>query len=87
MRLSLFSRLITGYLAIFILVIGVSVYAIVQLRRFHEVTRSVLDTDNRIINYEKKLSDALLSQVRYEKKFIITQDDALYDQFLLFKRV
>ncbi len=86
MRLTLFSRLILGYFAIFILVVAVGAYAIVQLRRFNDVTRSVLQIDNRIIDYEKKLTDALLSQIRYERKFIITQDNALYDQFLLFKR-
>ncbi|MGH7770619.1 MAG: ATP-binding protein [Candidatus Binatia bacterium] len=86
MRLTLFSRLILGYFAIFILVVAVGVYSIVQLRRFNDVTWSVLQTDNRIIDYEKRLTDALLSQIRYERKFIITKDDALYDQSLLFKR-
>lgn len=83
--MSLFSRLVLGYLVIFVLVMAVSVYAILQLRRFNEVTRSILETDNRILEYEKKLTDALWEQIRYERKFIITQDDVLYDQFLLFK--
>jgi two-component system sensor histidine kinase GlrK len=68
-----------------ILVIAVSVYAIIQLRQFNNVTHSILKIDNRIIDYEKKMADALLSQIRYERKFIITKDDALYDQFLRFK--
>ncbi len=85
MRFTLFSRLVLGYLAIFLLVMAVSLYAVYQLRRFHEVTRSVLEGDRRILDLEEKLSDALLSQVRYEKKFFITKDKALYDQFLLFK--
>jgi len=85
MRLSLFSRLVASYLAIFMLVMGVGIYALFQLRRFNDITRSVLESDNRMLDYEKKLADALLSQIRYERKFIITKDDALYDQFLLFK--
>jgi two-component system sensor histidine kinase GlrK len=85
MRLNLFSRLILGYLAIFILVMAVSIYALVQLSRFNNITRSVLENDNRILDYEKKLADTLLSQSRYERKFFITKDVALYDQFLLFK--
>jgi two-component system sensor histidine kinase GlrK len=38
-----------------------------------------------MMDYEKKLTDTFLSQIRYERKFVITKDDALYDQFLLFK--
>lgn len=85
MRFTIFSRLAVGYLALLILVIAVSVYAIIQLRQFNNVTHSILRIDNRIIDYEKKMADALLSQIRYERKFIITKDDALYNQFLLFK--
>lgn len=86
MKLTLFSRLVFGYLAIFILVVGVSVYAIIQLGRFDNVIQSVLARDSRLSEYEQKLNDALLSQVRYERKYIITKDRTLYDQYLLFKR-
>ena len=85
MRLTLFSRLFLGYLGIFILIIAVSVYAVIELRRFNSITRSVLDSDNRVLDYQQKLKDSLLSEIRYERRFIITRDDALYDQFLLFK--
>lgn len=83
--MTLFSRLFLGYLGIFILIIAVSVYAVIELRRFNSITRSVLDSDNRVLDYQQKLKDSLLSEIRYERRFIITRDDALYDQFLLFK--
>ena len=85
MRFTLFSRLVLGYLAIFFLVMAVGLYAVYQLRRFNEITRSVLERDRRILDLQEKLSDTLLSQVRYEKKFFIAKDKTLYDQFLLFK--
>jgi two-component system, NtrC family, sensor histidine kinase GlrK len=85
MRLSLFSRLILGYLAVFALVIAVSLYALRELQRFDDITQSILDRDNRILDYEKKLADSFLSQVRYERKFIIAKDQALYREFLKFK--
>ena len=85
MRLTLFSRLFLGYLGIFILIIAVSVYAVIELRRFNDITRSVLEGDTRVLDYQKKLTDALLSEIRYERRFLITRDDALYNQFLLFK--
>jgi two-component system, NtrC family, sensor histidine kinase GlrK len=85
MRLSLFSRLVLGYLVVFILVIAVSVYVIVELREFDAITRSILEYDNRALDYEKKLGDSLLSQVSYERKFTITKDETLYKQFIRFK--
>jgi signal transduction histidine kinase len=86
MRFTLFSRMVLGYLAIFFLVMAVGLYAVYQLRRIQEITRSVLERDRRILDLGEKLSDALLSQVRYERKFFITKDKALYDQFLLFQK-
>lgn len=85
MRFSLFSRLVTGYLAVFALLVAISVYAIRELSRFDVITRSILERDSRVLDYEKKLADSLLSQIRYERKFIITKDQALYREFLKFK--
>ena len=82
MRLTIFSRLIIGYLVIFVLAITVSLYAIVKLRQFNRVTRGILNIDNRILDCEKKLVDSTLSQLRYEKKYIILRDHAIYGQFL-----
>ncbi len=81
MRLTIFWRLIIGYLIIFILVMMVGVYAIIQLRQFNTVTRYILNVDNRILEYEKKLLDLTLSQHRFLKKYIITRDQNLYNQF------
>lgn len=85
MKLTIFSRLVIGYLAIFILTMAVSIYAIAQLQQQEKVTRSILTVDNRLIDFEQKLSGALLSMLENEKKFIIIKDDGLYDQFLLAK--
>jgi two-component system sensor histidine kinase GlrK len=42
-------------------------------------------TNNRVVDYSGKLTDAILSQVRNERKFIISKDKAFYKQFLNFK--
>lgn len=83
--MTLFSRLVAGYLAILFVVMAVSVYAIVQLHELNRITRSLLEVDRRILDYEDKLRDTLFSQIRYERKFLISQDKALYDQFFLFQ--
>ena len=85
MRLSLFSRLTIGYLAIFLIVAVVSAYAVVQLRYFQDLTQSILRVDNRILDHEKMLADLLLAQSRAEQKFTITRDEAWYLQFVRLK--
>jgi len=82
MKMTIFSRLLAGHLIIITLVIGMSTYAIVQIGRINDVTQSVLTVNNRMNDYVEKLSDVIFSQVRYEKKFIISKDEVFYDQFL-----
>lgn len=85
MRLSLFSRLTIGYLAIFLIVALASAYAVFQLRYFRDLTESILNVDNRILDHEKMLADLLLAQSRAEQKFVITRDETFYLQFVRLK--
>jgi two-component system sensor histidine kinase GlrK len=85
MKFTIFSRLVFGYLFILVLVLVVSGYLVYRIGQFNEVTRSVLMTNNRMVDYSGKLTDAILSQVRNERKFIISKDKAFYSQFLHFK--
>jgi two-component system sensor histidine kinase GlrK len=75
-----------GYFAIFSLVILVSAYAILRLHQLNTGTRHILNIDNRILDYQEKLADSTLSQLRYEKKYVLTKDILLYEQFLSAKR-
>ena len=84
MRLTLFRRLAFGHLAILIMAASASIYAVVSLRQFTVLTRSIIAIDNRLLEYEGKLRDALLSEIQYERKFLIGLDKALYDRFRLF---
>jgi two-component system sensor histidine kinase GlrK len=84
-RLSLFSRLTIGYLAIFLIVASASSYAIVQLAHFRGLIESILNVDNRILEHEKALADLLLAQSRAEQKFVLTRDEAWYGEFMRLK--
>jgi CHASE3 domain sensor protein len=84
-RLTLLSRLVTGYLVIFILVIAMNIYVIVQIGHLNKITQSVLTTNDRLIETIGRFTDAVLSQSRYEKKFLITKDEAFHNQFLRLK--
>jgi two-component system sensor histidine kinase GlrK len=59
-----------------------SIYAVLQLRQFETVTRSIEEIDNRMLEYEKILSDSLLAQMRFERKYLIMRDRVLHDRFL-----
>ena len=82
MRLTIFSRLVFGYLAILSLVMAMSAYALFQIGQSNKVIHSALVIDSRLITFAGKLTDILLSQIRFERKFIITKDNVLYDLFL-----
>ena len=83
MKFTIFSRLIFGYLLVISLVLGVSIYMIIRLVQVESITHSILGVDHQMEGLEKKLTDSLLSQMRYEKKYMVTQDEALFKQFLL----
>ncbi|HUJ18953.1 MAG TPA: HAMP domain-containing sensor histidine kinase [Nitrospirota bacterium] len=82
MRVGIFPRLMAGYIALLVLSTGVSVYAIMQFGKVNNFAQSILFVDNPLIDLHKDLTDALLSETRYEKKFLILRDEALYDRFL-----
>lgn len=82
MRLTIFSRLFVGYAALFVLLTAGSVYAVLKLHRLEEIAHSMA-TASTTIEIDEKLTDALLSEIRYEKKFVFMGDDTLYDHFLM----
>ncbi len=82
MKVTIFKRLVISYIIIFSMVVTASIYTIYQLVQIRRATHSVLIFDNRIIDYQKSLTDSLLSQMRYEKKCVLMKDYTLYDQFL-----
>jgi two-component system sensor histidine kinase GlrK len=59
-----------------------SLYAIIQLSEVRNVTHAIILVDNYLIDFQKKLTDALLSETRYEKKYVIMKDKALHEGFL-----
>lgn len=71
-----------GYFFLLILAAGMSIYAIMQLGSVTDVTQSIIQVDNALISLHKDLTDSLLSETRYEKKYLIVQDQAYYEGFL-----
>ena len=76
MRLTIFSRLAVGYLAILLTMGAVNGYTILNLYRLNDETSSIFNTDGRLLDIKKKLSDSFLSQLESEKKYSITPGDS-----------
>jgi two-component system sensor histidine kinase GlrK len=65
-----------------LLAAGMSMHFIWQLGRVTEVTHFIILVDNALISLQKDMTDELLSETRYEKKYLILRDRALYQGFL-----
>jgi two-component system sensor histidine kinase GlrK len=83
---SLWKRIFFGYIAIVLFMLAMSFYLIFRLNYLNKVTNSIVRTDIPFIENGEKLVDTLLEQVRNEKKYIITNDDAFLDLFHKKKR-
>ncbi len=81
-RLTIFSRLTIGYLALFVVIGSIAVYAIFKLHQINKVTRTTLRINTPILDQKANLVDAILSQLRFKKKYILTRDPLFFQQYL-----
>jgi two-component system sensor histidine kinase GlrK len=85
-RLTIFNRLTLSYLLILSLVTAMVLYAVFQFQRLNRIAGELQNVHRRIIDSGEKLADTLLSEVRYEKKFVITRAPVHLNQFGQFAR-
>ncbi|MCR4319819.1 MAG: ATP-binding protein [Candidatus Brocadiaceae bacterium] len=78
---SLWKRMVFGYIIIALFMLAMSFYLIFRLNHLNKVTDSIMKTDIPSIKNGEKLIDSLLEQVRNEKKYVITNDNAFLDLF------
>jgi two-component system sensor histidine kinase GlrK len=57
-----------------VLVIAISAYAILKLHQFNTENRYILNIDNSLLDYKKKLAVSILTQRQYEDDYIIIKD-------------
>ena len=82
MRFTIFTRLTLGFLAIMGVVIFLGTYVTVKLSQLNHLTRAITLVDTASIRLTENVSDALLSQVGFEKKYLVSKDDDYCQQFL-----
>jgi len=66
-KLTIFSRLMLGNLAILIMASAISSYAILQLGQMRQLSSRIIQVHNVLIDLNKEMSAALLTKTRYEK--------------------
>jgi len=67
-KLTIFSRLMLGNLAILIMASAISSYAILQLGQMRQLSSRIIQVHNVLIDLNKEMSAALLTKTRYRKK-------------------
>jgi len=82
MRLTIFARLIISYLVLFVMLGCVSLYFIYHLAVMNQITRSIIRNDTSVIEYSNQLTDALLSEARNDRKYVVLKDEELYGNYL-----
>lgn len=82
MRAGIFRRWAIGYLAAFLLLVASNGYSVWKLHQLGTATIPNLSVDIHILDCQKRLVDSILSQLRYEQKYLLMRDLGLYDQFV-----
>jgi membrane-anchored protein YejM (alkaline phosphatase superfamily) len=73
-RLTIFWRVILAQLTLIVLLLGMSLYALVQLHHLAGLSTDLLDTDSKSIEAEKYLLKSFLSQRRIAEKYLVAPD-------------
>ncbi|MGH7227791.1 MAG: CHASE3 domain-containing protein, partial [Nitrospiraceae bacterium] len=78
MRLSIFWRLALGSLAIIVVMAGVNLYALIQLRQLSAVSTELVSYRYPAIETAKRLLNGLYTQLQSEKKYLAVRDPTFF---------
>lgn len=81
MRLSIFWRVILVQSALVALILGLSLYAFIELKHLAQLSSAILTVDSPCIEEEKRLLKIFLAQMRDAKKFLLLQDRIFFASF------
>jgi len=79
--LRIFWRINIGYACIIILLALISSLALLKFNQLKNLTKSIITYDYPSSDLEKKLIDSILSQVGFERKYLILEDLKFYQSF------
>jgi len=80
-KLTIFKRLLFGYMAIMLLVAGLGIFLTIQLNRLNHLARSATSIDGEIIRSAQSISDALPLAISFQKKYLVSGDSDFHAHF------
>jgi len=81
MKLTISLKMLLSYLAMAVLAITASAYAIFSLQNLNELAYTIIDQDFFVADNSKNMVDALLAQESAEKKYLILKDPSIAELF------
>jgi two-component system, NtrC family, sensor histidine kinase GlrK len=81
-KFTIFKRLVLGFLVILLVVTALGVYSTLKLGQLNQIIRSISSIDNEIMRMANRLRDSLLTQRKFEKKYVASKDTDFHRQFL-----
>jgi two-component system sensor histidine kinase GlrK len=81
MKFTIFKRITLGYATILILVVFFGLYVTMQLNRLNRITKAVASVDSATISIIERLLDDFFTQVSFERKYFISNDQDFYERF------
>jgi diguanylate cyclase (GGDEF)-like protein len=86
MKLTIYRKLLLSYLAMALLTVLASAYAIFSLQHLNELAFRIINDDVAIVDVSKKLMDTLIAQESAEKRYLILRDPSIEEIFLMRSR-
>jgi len=81
MKFTIFKRITLGYATVLILVVFFGLYVTMQLNRLNRITKAVATVDSATISIIERLLDDFFTQVSFERKYFISNDQDFYEKF------
>jgi len=80
-KFTIFKRIVLGFLVILLVVTALGVYSTLELDQLNQIIRSISSIDNETLRMGNRLRDTLLTQRRFERKYVVSKDRDFHRQF------
>jgi CHASE3 domain sensor protein len=81
MKLTIYRKLLLSYLAMALLTVLASAYAIYSLRQLNELAFRIIHDDVAVVDVSKKLLETLIALESAEKRYLILRDPSIEEIF------
>ena len=86
LNLSIYQKMIIGYMLIVFMVVAVSIYTITILFKLNAISSSILSRDIALIDINKRMINSLLSQDRSKENYLLLGEEIFLSAFQEKKR-